>query len=146
MLTKFERPPRATKHCRHYSYERGKNYLDGGPRCAVGIDLSAPGASFVCMPDKAETRCPCPKREEYTEAEREAWQRSVADGMERLGAAVQALPKAIPLRTGGNIECPNCGGSLRYDRWHRGAEIKCSTEGCCGAHFNIAAGADWPAP
>jgi ssDNA-binding Zn-finger/Zn-ribbon topoisomerase 1 len=65
--------------------------------------------------------------------------------MERLGAAVQALPRAIPLRTTGHIECPNCGGVLMYSRWHRGAEIACSTENCCGARFNIAAGAEWPA-
>jgi hypothetical protein len=92
-----------------------------------------------------EATAPCTLREEYTDAERAAWNEAVAASMERLGAAVQALPRAIPLRTTGHIECPNCGGVLMYSRWHRGAEIACSTENCCGARFNIAAGAEWPA-
>jgi len=83
-------------------------------------------------------------REEYTDAERHAWQQSVAEGTSRLGAAIAALPAPIPLRTSGKIECPNCLGDLNYARWHRGAEISCSTPGCCSARFNIAPGADWP--
>jgi hypothetical protein len=94
------------------------------------------------MPEPTE---PCPKREEYTEAERTAWQAALDAMRARLGAAVSALPRAIPLRTGGEIDCPNCTGKLRYARWHRGAEISCTTPHCCGAHFSIAAGADWPA-
>lgn len=142
-MTIFTRPPHATKHCRHYSYERGKTWLDGGPRCAKGLDLTVPGSTGCCMP---EPRGGCTLRAEYTQAERDAWEASRNEGMERLGRAVQALPRAIPLRTSGDIPCPNCDGRLHYARWHRGAEIKCTSEGCCGAHFSIAAGVDWPAP
>jgi hypothetical protein len=91
-----------------------------------------------------EPRGECLKRENYTDEERATWETAVQARMERLGNAVQALPKAIPLRTGGTIDCPNCTGTIRYDRWHRGAELHCSTEYCCGARFSIAPGADWP--
>lgn len=138
---KYERPLRATHHCRHYSYDRGTDWLDGGPRCARGLDLNVPGSSACCMP---APNGPCTLREEYTDDERAAWKVWTSERMDRLGKAVQALPRAIPLRTGGTIECPNCGGRLRYDRWHRGAAIQCETENCCGAQFNIAAGAEWP--
>ena len=63
----------------------------------------------------------------------------------RLGAAVKALPRAIPLRTSGTVACPSCdGGVIHYARWHRGAEIACSTPNCCEAHFSIEAGKEWP--
>ena len=141
MAEAFVRPLRATHHCRHYSYEPG---LKGGPRCAKGLDpFASPG--FVLRRCCSEPTEVCHARQEYTDAEREAWEVASAAGMDRLGKAVQALPRAIPLRTSGEIVCPNCEGRLRYARWHRGAEIACSTPGCCGAHFNIAAGADWPA-
>jgi hypothetical protein len=143
-VTDFTRPPHASEHCRHYSYKRPFTLPDSGPCCALGIDLSAPGASFVCMPEKGKIAQACQRREEYTDAERAAWQAAVAASAQRLGKAVQALPRAIPLRSGGVIDCPNCDGKIRYDRWHRGAELRCSTPYCCAAHFSIAAGADWP--
>jgi hypothetical protein len=134
------RPIRATNHCRHYSYERG---LKGGPRCARGVVLEGAGCVLPCLPDPSGT--PCSLREEYTDAEREAWKAESAASMDRLGKAVTALPRAIPLNTSGKIECPNCGGNLHYGRWHRGAEIRCETPFCANAHFSIAAGKDWPA-
>ena len=137
----FERPLRATHHCRHYSYNNPISHPQAGPQCAVGCVFDEPGSIGRCMP---EPRGECSKREEYTDAEREAWEAAKHASMERLCNAVQALPEAIPLRSGGNIECPNCGGTLRFDRWHGGAEIKCSTPHCCEAHFSIAAGRDWP--
>jgi len=91
-----------------------------------------------------EARGDCLQREEYTEAERAAWKDAMSAKLERLGKAVQSLPRAIPERTSGSIECPNCGGTLSYARWHRGAEISCSTPFCCAAHFSIAPGAEWP--
>ena len=131
------RPIRATSHCRHYSYEPG---LKGGPRCARNVDQSA--GVGPCMP---EPKGRCPSREDYTDAERAAWRAEMNASMERLRVAVGALPRAIPLNTQGQIECPNCGAPLHYARWHRGAEIKCETRFCVGpVHFSIAAGADWP--
>lgn len=138
MPTQFEKPLRATKHCRYYSYEAG---LSGGPRCAAGIDLSAPRAIMPCMPD-AEAKCG--QRVDYTDDERRAWKASVAERLLRLAAAIAALPHPLPVNTSGTIDCPNCGGHLHYSRWHRGASLNCTTEYCCGAQFNIAANADWP--
>lgn len=141
MIAPFTRPLRATRHCRHYSYERGPDFNANGPRCAAGVDLSAAGAAGACMP---EPRGACSAREEYSNAEREAWKAACDASQNRLGAAIAALPAPIPLRTGGHVPCPNCGGEIRFDRWHRGASLACSTDGCCAARFNIAAGADWP--
>lgn len=138
VMADFTRPPIARQHCRHYGYTPG---LKGGPTCAVGIDNSS-GPVTKCMPDP---KAPCPSRQEWSDEERATWEAWSEAARLRLGAAVQALPKAIPLRSGGTIDCPNCDGKLRYDRWHRGAEIHCSTPMCCAAHFSIAPAADWPA-
>lgn len=73
-------PPMATGHCRFYSYQIG---ADQGPRCARGIDLSAPGSARMCMPDGGRPRGLCSQREEWTEAERAAWGRWVADNAPR---------------------------------------------------------------
>lgn len=138
-MADFTRPPIARQHCRHYSYTPGPS---GGPGCAVGIDLTARPVT-PCMP---EPKAPCPLRAEWTEAERSTWETWAQAARLRLGAAVTALPRAIPLRTGGMIDCPNCDGKLSYGRWCGGAEIRCSTPFCCAAHFSIAAGVDWPSP
>lgn len=138
----FTLPMKASKHCRHYSYNL-RDLGDGrGPRCGLGKDLTDPVATRPCMP---EPNAACDGREEYTDAERAAWRAAVDARMARLGNAVQALPRAIPLNTQGSIACPNCDGRLHYARWHRGAQIACTTEHCCGAHFSIEAGKDWPA-
>lgn len=138
----FERPLRASRHCRHYSYRMGLGD-DNGPHCAVDIDLSEPGITRKCMPEPAVT---CSERQDYTDAERAAWERYQAERMKRLSAAVQALPHPIELNRTGEVPCPNCdGGRIIYMRWHRGASLQCTTENCCEARFNIKAGADWPA-
>jgi hypothetical protein len=138
-MSAFTRPLRATHHCRHYSYERG---LLGGPRCAIGQDVS--GVILKCLPAANAKDHHCVAREEYTDDERAAWEVSCGEGMERLGKAVSALPAAIPMRSGGYVDCPNCDGQIRYDRWQGGAELACSTEGCCGAHFNLSGVKEWP--
>jgi len=140
----FERPLRATHHCRHYSYETG---LQGrGPLCALGIDLSGSGASRRCWSEPAEADAVCPQRSEYTDEERAAWRTWLDASQVRLGTAVQALPAPIPLNTQGKVKCPNCSGDLHYARWHRGASMQCSTPNCCGpVRFAIEAGKDWPA-
>lgn len=139
----FTPPIRATQHCRHYSYDRGPN---GGPSCAAGVTLDglAPGwAIRRCGGDPTEL---CHARAEYTDGERAAWASARDARMARLGTAIAALPAPIPLRTSGQVNCPNCDGQLRYERWERGASIACSTPWCTGAQFNIARGADWPDP
>lgn len=144
MPIEIVRPLRATRHCRHYSYENG---LKRGPRCALGIDLSAGRASVRCWPAEGEEQTLCASRADYTDEERATWKTYLDASIERLGKAVQALPAPIPLRTSGDVACPNCdSGRLHYARWHRGAEIRCTTPNCCGpVHFSIDAGADWPA-
>ncbi|MBD3738604.1 MAG: hypothetical protein IE938_19385 [Pseudomonas balearica] len=143
---RFPRPVRATKHCRHYSYHLGANVEEQGPRCARGVDLSYPGSSQMCMPHGGLPRGLCAQREEYTDEERAAWAAFQAECMARVSAAVDALPAPIPLNTQGKIACPNCGGELRFARWHRGSMIACETENCVEARFSIEAGADWPTP
>lgn len=133
----FTPPPRARFHCKHYSYESG---LKGGPRCAVNL-LVEGAPVLACMPEPREQ---CPGREDWTDEERAAYAAWGEVRTARLIAAIQALPAAIPLRSGGWIDCPNCDGRIRYDRWHRGAELHCTTPYCCGAHFSIAPGVDWP--
>jgi hypothetical protein len=141
VTNRFDPPLRATMHCRHYSYERG--VLLHGPKCAQGIDLSAPGAGRMCWPE-ADVGQPCAVREEYTDAERIAWETYRDDRMIRLSMAVCALPRAIPMRSGGTVPCPNCDGTIRYGRWRGGAELNCSTAHCCGARFNLSGVDVWP--
>lgn len=142
MVKQFTPPPRATEHCRHYSYSRLE-----GPTCALGFDLSGPGASMKCWPDtplRSRTAV-CRSREEYTKAEREAWIAWRAEAMARLDKAFHAVPAPIPMNTRGSTACPNCdGGILHYSRWRRGAAFRCETANCCEVQFNIADGADWP--
>src|SRR6187551_1731514 len=114
-----ERPIRASKHCRHYSYEPG---LQGGPRCARGCDQKS--GTGPCMPPPYQ-KGECASREDYTDAERSAWEAEVQASMVRLGKAVEVLPHPIPLRTDGTAPCPNCSGTLHYSRWHRGASLQC---------------------
>ena len=143
-MTVFTAPPPARQHCRHYHYVLPITQPDSGPNCKVGIDLSAPAASLCCMPPK-DGQPSCASREDWTDAERSDWAEWVEESKKRLIAAIGAVPHPIPLNTSGEVECPNCGGRLRYARWHRGGEIGCSTRGCCGARYSVEAGKDWPA-
>ncbi|AGH58064.1 hypothetical protein RHWG_00043 [Rhodobacter phage RC1] len=142
----FPRPVRATKHCRHYSYDLGAKVEKQGPRCALEVDLSFPGSSQMSMPQGGLPRGLCSQREEYTDEERAAWAAFQTECSERVSAAADALPAPIPLNTQGETSCPNCGGVLHFARWHRGAAVSCETENCAEARFSIEAGADWPAP
>ena len=130
----FDRPLRATKHCRHYHYVRGFG-PEHGPSCSLGIDLSAPGASFACMPDKQETRQPCPKREDYTEEERQRWGAWRDQSSERMFAAIAALPPTAIYKAS-EIDCPSCAGRLRLELTARRGYVECSTPHC--AKFEVA--------
>lgn len=132
-------PPIAREHCRHYNYERG---LEGGPRCAVGIDLSVPGASFVCMPGKEGTRLPCPKRENWTAEEKAAWEVWQAERTKRMIAAIAALP-ALDGRAHEKIDCPSCDGQITYVRIPTRAYVECSTPHCTSFEANVRG--HWPA-
>lgn len=142
-------PLHATHHCRHYSYERGKDWPLGegaGPRCALGVDLTRPGSSAMCMPDGGQPRGLCSRREDYTDAERAAWRSFVDAGRKRLAAVMSALPRAIPVGSSVTITCPCCGGGVACHRWQGGAAVVCTTPDCAAVRLNIAIGAEWPAP
>ena len=140
--TSFEIPAHASDSCRHYSYERG---LEGGPRCALSIDLSAPGAALPCWASsKGESTCP--KREEHTDAEKQAWYDAGRESLLRLANAISALPAPMAVGQTDVVECPNCVGRVHAVRTTKGAFVECSTPNCCGAHLQIQRGADWPDP
>lgn len=138
---RYPRPMSASDNCRHYSFSRSVDWMERGPRCACGVDISKPGAAKPCFSPPTSS---CSKREEFTDAERAAWQEYIYEGLERLKLAIGALPAALPEGTSGTIICPNCGGTITYARWRRGAELNCDTPNCCGAHLSIEAGAEWP--
>lgn len=141
-MTAYHRPLRTTGHCRHYSFDRRADQ----PNCALGIDLGAPGASRSCWPFPKLRNPPrqCPLRSEYTAEERVAWEDWISARLVRLGNAVAALPAPLPVGCVGHLDCPNCGGTLRWGRWHGGASVRCETPDCAEARFNVARGAEWP--
>lgn len=124
----FPAPPKATRHCRRYSFAGDILAAHGGPRCAAGVDLSVKGAWRACVPAPV---IPCALRAEYTEAERAAWQAWVADRIDRLRAAVPLIPKQ---GLHGTFACPNCAaGIVRWSRAMVNGHVRmaCSTPGCC---------------
>lgn len=139
----MEIPLRATNHCRHYSYERGETFSDGGPRCAVGCDLSAAGAASACMPNAASD---CSKREEYTDAERAAWKAHTDRRMAMIGEALTVFGP-VECGTERREPCPHCAGTLVLQRMRSGhAWLTCTTKGCVGPiHFNVRREVAWPA-
>lgn len=140
------KPLRATKHCRHYSNERSATFF-GEPKCALGVDLSAPGISKKCWShDYADKVSPCPQREEYTERERHAWEAYCQERLVRLGAAILALGEPMKLSSSRTVVCPHCGGKLTATRALNGhVWISCSTDDCLpSTHLNIDRGTEWP--
>lgn len=131
----FDPPLRATQHCRYYSYEFGS-------KCAKGLDLSAPGASLVCMPKGSNPpKKGCPKRKEYTAVERDAWQKWAAARMGRLVEVLSLIPgdanekkdKQQHWGSSGSFECPACkAGTVRWSRAPNNGHIHaaCSTPNC----------------
>lgn len=134
----FSPPPIARQHCRHYSYETG---LEGGPRCAVDVDLSAPGACLACMPDPKRD---CALREDWTAEDRATWESYATASRLRMIAAMAALPSVGPFEMK-SVECPNCGGRLENSRTRNRAYVACSTPHC--VRFEAALhrdGKPWP--
>lgn len=138
----MDRPLRASFHCRHYSYVGG---MQGGPRCARGADLNAPGAAQPCMPaaNKAGKPFPfCGLREEYTDAERETWMRWYERRMEAQAKIMVAIPgssrdtkKRAHWGETGSLGCPACEwGIVKWSRARNNGHLwaACSTPGCFG--------------
>ena len=128
-------PPIAREHCRHYNYERG---LDGGPRCAVGLDLSAPGAAKCCWPDP---KIVCASRENWTDEEKAKWEAWQAEHTGRMIAAIAALPP-LEGRATVAIDCPSCSGKITYVRIPTRAYVECSTPHCVQFEANVRG--PWP--
>lgn len=133
----MERSLRATKHCRHYSYDIG---LNDGPRCAIGCDVKARWKA--CMPSPTEE---CDKREEYTEEERAAWKAYADHRMDMLRGAILVFDP-VECGTEARKPCPHCGGTLVLQRALNGhAWLNCTTTECVGpVHFNVKREAVWP--
>lgn len=136
----MSKPLRATNHCRHYSYSPG---LSGGPCCAAGVDMSAPGSSNRCMPNP---KADCDKREDFTDAERAEWRAYVDGRLVMMAEAVAAIPAPIPCGSTGECQCPHCPGELRWSRASNGhVWLSCTTPDCVGpVHFNIDRKTSWP--
>jgi hypothetical protein len=120
------RPPTARQHCRHYSYVLGVG-LDNGPKCAVACDNDRPGGTAACMPNPNSY---CGKREEWTEAERDATRAWTAEHMERLALIMERIPRT---GDGGTLPCPACGvGTVGWSRARRNGHLHaaCTTPQC----------------
>jgi hypothetical protein len=96
------------------------------------------------MPDP---KSPCAKREEYTDAEREAWKAYRDAGMVKMIEAVAAIPAPIHCGTSGGCKYPHCPGELRWSRASNGhVWLQCTTPDCIGPiHFNVDRKTSWPA-
>lgn len=138
MNTFLDPPPVARAHCRHYSYERAQELLDGGPGCAVGIDLSGPGASRRCWPNPDT---PCASRENWTDEEKAKWQSWQDSRTARMISAVAALP-ALDGRATTKMACPSCDGTVTYVRIPTRAYVECSTPHCMKFEANVRG--TWP--
>jgi hypothetical protein len=138
MSSPIDPPPIAREHCRHYSYDRGSNFLDGGPRCALGLDISAPGASRCCWPDPA---IPCDSRENWSDQEKATWEAWRADRSRRMIAAIAAVPALDGCATE-KVKCPSCTGTITYIRIPTRAYVECSTPHCVQFEANVRG--SWP--
>lgn len=142
MTEGFQPPLRATGHCRHYSYDP-KGF---GEACALGVDVADAGAWRRCMPYDFTyiSLEPCALRADYTADERAAWEGWEQARLKRMEDAIAALPAPLPIACVGHVDCPSCGGLLRWGRWYLGASIRCETPYCVDARFEVAIGTDWP--
>jgi hypothetical protein len=135
----MERPPHATHHCRHYSYDRSPD--DSGPKCASGVDLSAPGACRVCMPNAAEAVA-CDLREEFLPEEREAWERWRNERAGRMIEIIAQIPGSSRDKEdrahwgeSGAFPCPACEwGVVHWSRARVNGHLRaaCTTRDCFG--------------
>lgn len=137
----MERPLPATRHCRHYSYSGGVATDGGGPKCASGVNLSAPGAARVCMPDAKEAVA-CDLREEFLPAEREAWENWRNERAGRMVEILALIPGSSRDKKNrahwgqtGAFPCPACDwGVIRWSRARVNGHMSaaCTTRDCFG--------------
>lgn len=130
----IERPIHASHHCRHYSYERG---LQGGPRCARGVDMTPLLATQPCMPD---AKAPCIFREEYTDEERAAWKAYREESAGRMITIMAQIPGSSRDRKNkpewgkrGSFPCPGCNaGTVHWARESSNGHLHaaCTTRFC----------------
>ena len=140
---KFNKPPHATQHCRHYSYKMAPEDTRG-PCCAKELDLTAPRAVQACMPKSVAPRPlarVCDQREEYTATEREAWKKFQTESMGRLITILAVIPGSVDTRDKeywgktGELVCPACEtGTVRWTRAPNNGHLwaSCSTPNCFG--------------
>lgn len=105
------RPAPAGDHCRHYSFDLQALRSGGaGPCCALGLDLSAPGASTLCMPE-THRKGVCGLRQDHGAEERAAWKAWQQQSIERSLRVLAAIPSGPH----GEFPCPACGnGTVRF--------------------------------
>lgn len=135
----MDRPLHATKHCRHYKF-RMTAPMQGGPVCAIGVDLNPPGAARCCMPEPARDGFSCAQREEYTETERQAWEAYRMHRMEAQAQIMVLIPGSSRDRKKrdqwgktGSFGCPACDwGVVRWSRAMNNGHLwaACNTPGC----------------
>lgn len=116
-------------HCRNYDFSVEGLARNTGPRCAVGVDLSADGAAAAAGCWKpAGGRCAL--REPYTAQE-------IADAEAEYEASSQRVAAIMPLipRTGdgGEFVCPACKtGMVQWARARSNGHVRaaCTTPNC----------------
>ena len=115
--------------CRHYGHEPG---LKGGPTCACGQDVEAlatPGGDpesprtgiinrYPCFARNTEYHERCADLSFYTEKEAKAW---AAEKEKDISATILVANQIHDKHPGegnahGEMDCPTCGGRVRYRR------------------------------
>ncbi|MEO9648838.1 MAG: hypothetical protein ABJ360_22630 [Roseobacter sp.] len=137
----MRKPIKARRGCRHYSYKRKIFPQRGFAVCALGVDLSSPGPNKSCHYEPEET---CVRREEWTDHERDQWEKFVTF---RLNGMSQALDEMPPVSVGyrASIKCPHCGGSFSVERIEKSAYAQCSNTECLGpSHYYLGHKRPWP--
>jgi isoaspartyl peptidase/L-asparaginase-like protein (Ntn-hydrolase superfamily) len=91
--------------------------------------MSAPGSALPCMPPDSQRGASCPRREDWSEEERAAWEAWSSHHCERMLAVFAALPGD----NFGKFPCPACGtGTVSYVRSRSNGHLHaaCSTPHC----------------
>jgi predicted RNA-binding Zn-ribbon protein involved in translation (DUF1610 family) len=149
MTKTFGPMPGGSRHCRHYSYERGP---DGGPRCAVGVNLGDGGDPAMPVEETTPTKAcmpidggalpaqTCMWREEWSDEERAARHAWLEQSRERMMLVMMQMPgNSIDRKNKpewgktGQFPCPACGdGTVRWTRARVNGHLHagCSTPFC----------------